>query len=390
MHARGGDWPQWRGPNRDGISTETGWLTAWPEDGPKELWDAEVGEGYSGLSVANGRLYTLGNSEGLFKASDTVWCLDAATGKVIWKHAYTSKAGSYPGPRATPTVDGDAVFVFSRHADLLCLGAADGRVRWQKNVREACSIPSEPNNWGLACSPLVVGDKLILDLGKVVALNKTTGEVLFTMGEDAPGFSSPVVFKHNDDEVVTSFNGFGLTLHSLTTRKIVGRFEWEAKWRANSLTPVVSGDALFISSGYGKGCALLRLTAEGLQPVYSNENLSSECQTPVLYEGHLYGVSGTQGRKGDLLCIELATGNVKWKQEGVRVGGGVIIADGKIIHMQDKGKLVVAEATPEAYRELASATVLKSYCWTPPVLANGRIYCRNSKGAVVCLDVSGK
>jgi len=388
--AVGTDWPQWRGPNRDGLSAETDWQTTWPEKGPKRLWSKGVGDGYSGLSIAKGRLYTLGNKEGILKASDTVWCLDAVTGKELWKHSYTSKPGSYPGPRTTPTVDGDVLFALGRHGDALCLGTQDGKVLWQRNVCDECAVKPEPNRWGLACSPLIVEDKLVLDLGKVLVMNKATGELLFAMGEDAPGFSSPVVFDHGGDQLVTSFNGFGLTLYSLKTRKAAGRFEWEAKWRANTLSPVVSGDTLFISSGYGKGCALLRLSAEGLQSVYRNENMSSECHTPVLYGGHLYGVSGTQGRKGELLCIELATGEVKWKHEGFRVGGGVLIAGGKIIHMEDKGQLVVAEASPEAYRELARAKVLESYCWTPPVLANGLIYCRNSKGAVVCVDVRGE
>lgn len=386
----GADWPQWRGPNREGTSSEGGWQTTWPEKGPKRLWSEKVGDGHSGIAVAKGRLYTLGNKEGILKASDTAWCLDAVTGKPVWKHSYTSKPGSYPGPRATPTVDGDVLFLLSRHGDVQCLAAADGKVQWQKDVREAYGIKPEPNRWGLACSPLVVGDKLVLDLGKILVMNKTTGELLFEMGEEAPGFSSPIVFDREGDPVVTSLNGFGLALYSLATRKAIGRFEWEAKWRANALTPVVSGDTLFISAGYGKGCALLRLSAEGLEQVYRNDNLSSECHTPVLYEGHLYGVSGSQGRKGALLCIEFATGEAKWKHEGFRVGGGVVIAGGKIIHMEDKGHLVVAEATPEAYRELARATVLDSYCWTPPVLANGLIYCRNSKGTVVCLDVRGE
>jgi len=319
-----------------------------------------------------------------------VWCLDAETGEQVWKQSYTSKPGSYPGPRTTPTVDGDVLFTLSRHGELFCLGTADGAVKWSKDLREEHGVGNEPNKWGLACSPVVVEDKVVLDLGKVLALNKTSGELAFAMGEDAPGFSSPVVFEHGGDRLVTSFNGFGLVLYSLTSRKAVARFEWPAKWNANTLTPVAADGRVFISSGYGRGCALLQLGEKGLTPVYRNETMSSECQTPVLHKGHLYGVTGVQGRKGELLCLDFATGEVKWKREGLRVGGGVMVADGKIVHMEDKGQLVVAEASPEGYKELARATVLDSYCWTPPVLANGRIYCRNSKGKVVCLDVKGE
>lgn len=384
------DWPQWRGVNRDGLSTETGWQVSWPENGPAQLWRESVGEGYSGVSVVGERVYTVGNTEGILKSTDSVWCLDATTGKTVWKYSYSSKPGAYPGPRSTPTIDGDALFTLSRHGELFCLDVADGGVKWQKDLRNDCGIGDEPNHWGLACSPLIVGDTVILDLGKVLVLNKTTGDLLFAMGDDAPGFSSPVLLEYGDDQLVTSFNGFGLVLYSLTTQKAVGRYEWPAKWRANTLTPVVCGDRIFVSSGYGKGCALVQLKADGLSPVYRNDMLSSECHTPVLYEGHLYGVSGVQGRKGELLCMDVNTGELKWKREGFYVGGGVIIADGKIIHMEDKGQLVVAEASSSAYKELARATVLESYCWAPPVLANGRIYCRNSKGTIVCLDVRGQ
>jgi outer membrane protein assembly factor BamB len=300
---------------------------------------------------------------------------------------YGSKPGAYPGPRATPTVDGDLVFTLSRHGDLLCLDAKDGQARWQKNVRADFGVKTEPNGWGLSCSPLVLGERLVLDFGKVLVLDKQSGALAFSMGEEKPAFSSPIAFVAAGKSHVTSFNTFGLVLHDLDNRKEVGRYAWEPKFAANALTPVVSEDKLFISAGYGKGCALLRLTPQGIEAVYENTNLSSECSSAVLYKGFLYGESGEQGQKGTLKCLDFATGKVRWEQGGYRVGGGLIVADGKIVHMRDRGELVVAEATPDAYRELARARVLDGTCWTLPVLANGRIYCRNIKGSLICLDV---
>ena len=366
-----------------------GWRSTWPEGGPKILWRKNVGAGYSAVSVAAGRLYTMGNIEGYVKTSDIVWCLDAASGNEIWRYAYASKPGAYPGPRTTPTVDGDLVFTLSRHGDLLCLNAKDGTVRWQKNVREAFGVKNEPHTWGLAASPLALGDRLILDLGKILVLDKATGTLLFALGEDSPGFSSPMVFDIGGTPYVSSFNPFGLVLYDLGRQKEVGRHEWKTKLMANTATPVVSGDRLFISSGYGRGCALLRAGPAGLQVVYENTNVSSECVTGVLFQDHVYGVSGDQGMQGSLKCLNFSTGQVKWEHGGFNVGGGIIIADGKFLHLTADGELIVAAATPDTYRELARAKVLERHCWTMPVLANGRIYCRNSKGDLVCLDVAG-
>jgi outer membrane protein assembly factor BamB len=387
--APGGDWPQWRGPARDGLSSETDWNAAWPAGGPKALWKKNVGVGYSAVSVAAGRLYTLGNVEGYVKTSDTVWCLDAVTGNEIWKFAYPSKAGSYPGPRATPTVDGDAVFTLGREGDLFCLNVKDGTVKWRKNVRADFAVKNEPHTWGLSCSPLVRGDKLILDVGKILVLDKATGALTASMGEDAPGFSSPMVIEAGGKAYVTSFNPTGMVLYELASGKEAGRHAWQTKLMANVATPIVAGDRLFISSGYGRGCALFSVSAAGLGVVYENTSLAAECATGVLYKDHLYAVSGEQGQPGTLKCLEFATGKVKWEYGGFIVGGGIVIADGKILHLTDAGELVVAAAAPDAYRELARAKVLGKSCWTMPVLANGRIYCRNSKGDLVCLDVSG-
>ena len=385
------DWPQWRGPNRDGISSETGWTAKWSEQPPKVAWRAEVGAGYPSVAVVGDRIYTSGNFEGLVKVKDTVFCLGVADGKKIWDYSYASDKGTFPGPRTTPTIDGELLFTMGRHGDLICLKAKDGTEVWKLNVRKEHGIKPEAREWGLSCSPLVVGNNIILDLGKVLALDKATGKLAFAMGDDAPAFSSSVLVQMNGKSYVTSLNAFGLVLYDLATRKEAGRHAWDAKWGATSVTPVVSDGLLFVSAGYGRGCGLFRLDADGLKEVYKNTEMNNEASTCVLYKGHLYGVSGDLGKKGRLKCLDFATGKVKWQgPEFKRVGGGVMIAGDKIIHMEGGGEIVILEATPDACKELSRALILKSRCWTMPVLANGRIYCRNTKGNLVCLDVRKK
>jgi outer membrane protein assembly factor BamB len=324
---------------------------------------------------------------GWLRAEDVVWCLNATNGQTLWRHAYASKAGSYPGPRMTPTVDGDAVYVLSRHGRLACLSRDDGAVRWQTDLHETCGVEREPYEWGLACSPTVWGDRLALDAGRLVVVHKATGALDFTLGTDRPAFSSPVVFHHGSRWLATSFNQSGLALYDLVDRSAAGRCEWRAKYAANAATPVVGDGHLFITSGYGRGCALLRVGSKGLERVYEAAAVSSECLTGVLFGGFLYAVSGDLGKRGSLRCVEFRTGAVRWNYDGFRVGGGISIAGGRILHLMDNGELAIAEATPERYSELSRAKVLEAQCRTVPVLANGRIYCRNTKGDLVCLDV---
>jgi len=380
------DWPQWRGPNLDGVSTESSWASTWPQEGPKILWRAEVGVGFSSCSVADGRVYTMGNRDD----TDTVWCFDAATGKVLWTHKYASPKGSYPGPRMTPTVDGDSVYTLGRWGDLYCLGAKDGKVRWYKNVAKEYGARQTKYKWGFACSPLVLGKLLILDLGKVLALEKESGKLVWSSGDDYAGYSSPAVMTFGGKKYVTSFNAYGFVLVDAAGGKELARYKWKTEWLVNAATPIPVGDKIFISSGYNHGCALLQVKGKELVPLYENKNMRNHCNSSVLYKGYLYGFDGQQGSRGRLVCLDFETGTVGWEKSGLRVGA-LMIAGGKIVAMLDKGDLLTAEASPDGYRELARAKVLKGKCWTYPVLSGGRIYCRsNVDGVLVCVDASGK
>ena len=387
------DWPRWRGPDLNGLSKERGWTTAWPKDGPKQLWKASVGIGFSSVAVAGGRVFTMGNSDNL----DTVYALDAATGAVVWRHSY--KCVLDPrfyegGPSATPTVDGDRVYTLSKRGQVFCFDAATGKIAWQKNVAEELGVKLDMDDqapwWGFAGSPLVRGDLIILNLASDgTALNKKDGTVVWSNGKGLAGYSTPLPFRQNGRDLIALAGAQSIVAVSEKDGKELWRFPWKTSYDVNGADPILSGDKLFISSGYGHGCALLELKADGFTKLYENKIMKNQFNPSVLINGHLYGIDGNAGGKdAGLRCIDLATGTSKWFEKSI--GSGALMAAGnKLIVQGDKGELVIAEATPEAFKPLARAQVIGGKCWTAPVLANGRIYCRNAKGDLVCVEVRG-
>jgi outer membrane protein assembly factor BamB len=381
------DWPRWRGPDLNGISKEKHWTTAWPKDGPTQLWKASVGIGFSSVAVAQGRVFTLGNAN----AAESVYCLDAKTGRELWKHSYPcSLDPEYHegGPGATPTVDGNRVFTLGKRGHLFCFEAKNGKVIWQKNLMTELGI-GKPR-WGFAGSPLVEGDLLILNAGDAgIAFNQATGKVIWRSATNAGGYATPVPFTFAGDHCVAIFSAKALVGVRVKDGQVLWRHPWETKWDINIADPILVDDKMFISS-FDRGCALLQLTSSDPKVAWQNKSMANHFNSCVLSKGYLYGIDGnTDQAQRDLRCVELATGQVKWKHEGLGLGS-LMAADGKLIILSERGELVIAEASPEAFKPLARAQVLGGKCWTVPVLANGRIYCRNAQGSLLCLDVRGK
>lgn len=380
------DWPQWRGPDRTGVSAETNWCATWP---PVERWRTNVGQGFSSVAVSEGRLYTLGWSNN----QDWVWCLDAVTGGVIWSYAYTCVAGKDGnGPRSTPTVDGGQVYTFSQAGDLYCFDKVSGSVQWNRKV--ALNPPS--GGWGFAGSPLIEGDRIILNAsGGGVAVQKDGNhDVLWSNLTGTAAYSSPHAFTWNAQRIVTFFTQHRVVGVRPADGSVVWSASWDTDYDVNAADPIVYGNQLFISTGYAAsaggtntGSALLNLASGTLARAWwSTSNLKTRCSPAVLCGDYFYGVD--QG--GTLRCIAASDGSVRWQQTGFGEGS-LIAAGGKLIVLSYDGRLTVADVSPSGYSTGGRATidtgVGTSETRTIPVLANGRIYCRGYNGTVVCYDV---
>jgi outer membrane protein assembly factor BamB len=378
------DWPCWRGPTRNGISTETGWLDRWPKEGPAIAWKTVVGTGFSSVCVRNGRLCTIGNQDN----KDTVWCLDAITGKKLWSHTYDSPLDDKQfegGPTSTPAADEDRVYTLSRWGDLFCFEAGSGKIVWSKNVAKEAKL--RVPGWGFAGSPVIHENLLLLNMGEAgIALDKRSGKILWASADKDAGYSSPVLFQRGGEwfGIFTSEDAFVAV--SLRTGKELWQARWLTRYGLNAAEPIVSGQTVFISSGYGKGAALLKVDGKEPAEVWRNRNMRNQFNSCVLLDGFLYGIDGDTTTKTFLKCVEHKSGEVRWAHEGLGMGA-LMAADGKLIVLSDSGELLVAPASPQGFQPTARTKVLEGKCWTVPVLANGRIYCRNAHGDVVCVDV---
>ncbi len=384
-----GYWPRWSGPNGDLISTERGWSAEWPESGPTLLWRGSVGTGFSSVSVAKNKLYTMGNRDG----QDIVFCLDATTGKEIWQHSYPCALVDNlheGGPGATPTIDGDRVYTLSREGHLFCLGADDGKVLWSKMTPDETGVRHP--EWGFTCSPRVLGDSLILEVGRVIAFDKESGDVKWkTEDRYRPGYGSPEFINYQDTPYVAVFTNDCLLVVRASDGKKIATHDWETSYATTSATPIAIDDTIFVSSGYGRGCALLRFNGQSLGEIYDNKNMRNHFNNSVLLDGYLYGIDGNSHNAGScrLVCMNVKSGERVWGQRGMGCGS-LMAADGKLIVLSDDGVLSIVAATPSEYKEISKARVLEGRCWTVPVLAGHRIYARNATGDLVCVDVSGK
>ena len=393
--ASGADWPHYRGPAHDALSAETNWTAEWPKEGPKQLWKINVGTGNAPLSILKGKLYTLGFDDG----KETVVCADCATGEIAWKHSYDSDAFASMhegGPAAAPAVDGERVIVQARGGTLICLDAKTGAKNWSVNLPKefGAKLPF----FGYVASPLLLDDRVIVQVGakgaSTVALDKTSGKVIWKSGDDPASYSAPVPFPQGKTSHVAVLNGSALVILDAAKGTEIARFPWDTpspmNSHVNAATPVLSGSRAFVGSSYGMGCALaeIDLAAGKAKSVWKNDELATQYSSALFYDGHLYGFHshGQNDGGGELRCLDVKTGETKWSQKNPGLGA-LSCAGGKLIMLSREGELIVAEAVPGAYKELARAQVTGSLCRTEPILCDAKIYVRTSRGDVLCFDV---
>ncbi len=402
-------WPQWRGPNHDGISTETGIVDHWPNDGPPVLWVREIGQGYSGFIAVGDKVFT--QTQTLYEQA--VICLNADTGRQIWSYRYGwpyDGGGLYPGPRATPTWCQNHVYYAAPDGTVGCLDAGDGRLVWSRNPKE--QYHGQGTDFGCACSPLVVDDKLIVPVGgrtaSVVALNASNGETLWTSGDAPASYCTPVpIAFHGKKQVVTLLEN-SLAAFDLQGGQRVWNLEFSQGYDEHAAAPLYREPDLLIAGPFRSGAKLFRisepskdkekLSAGELQvkSVWENPKFSNDVASSVLLDGYVYGfdLKDAQSRlnrpsRGEFRCLDFTTGKVQWSTD--KIGqANIIVADGKLILFNDNGELILARADPERFTELARTTVFRDeICWTPHALHRGRLFLRTQSRAL-CLYLGEK
>lgn len=395
-------WPQYRGSNGNGIAEESAAIS-WSGGQPKELWKTTTALGFSSFSVADGRAITLVAAEGdSGEVSQTCVALNAETGEQLWsyelnKHDYGRGGGGAgargnkggDGPRSTPTIAGELVYVYDAQLLLVCLKADSGELVWKVDVlndHQGGNIP-----WSNAISPVVDGDRVYIAGGgagqSMMALNKLTGEVIWKTGDEKMTHATPVVREIQGKQQVIFFMQSGLIALNPTDGTELWRTPFDYR-TSSAASPVTAGNLVYCSAGYGVGAGLFEIgDSMSVKEVWRKPNrLMNHWSTPVVHDGHLYGLfSFKKYGKGPLQCVELATGEVKWEKNGFGPGNCILVGQ-KLVVLSDSGELVLVKAAPDAYKELARAKVLKGKCWSTPAYSDGRVFVRSTlEGA--CFEV---
>lgn len=375
-------WPEFRGPGRTGMVTSPPTLPPWPREGLPLVWKTSVGGGYASMVLGLGRLYTI-EQRGYEEA---VTCYDALTGEELWAYRYRARfeeALGGPGPRATPTLTADGrLYALGAEGHLSCLDARTGRLLWQRHILEDSG--GENLRWGMAGSPLVLDDLVIVTPGGpgnwlLAAYDRYSGELRWHNGDDQPGYSSPLVATLAGQQQIVLFSATRVGGYALEDGRPLWSYPWRTQQGINVHQPIVFPDGrVFVSSDYGVGCAMLKVSRQEngtfqVEELWRNRWLKAKFSSSVVHNGYLYGLDGPI-----MACLELATGKRMWK--GGRYGFGQLILVGdSVIVLTERGELVQVAASPERHHELARFQAIEGKTWNHPAYANGRLYVRNDR-----------
>jgi outer membrane protein assembly factor BamB len=384
------DWPAFGGPDRNQVSQEKGLRADWGDEDPERLWSLDVGLGYSAVVEVKGKAYTQGYSNG----KNTLFCVDAETGKVLWTHQYPcEKAPKYfqGGSRSTPAVSDGILYLNSHQGDFYALDAENGKILWTKNLLR--DFAGRRPDWGFSGSPLCRAGMVIFDTGSekgsLVALDAKNGEPRWRAGSHAAAYSSPMMRTNRKGEILV-FNGYGLVSHNLSDGRELKRYQHKTRFGINAAQPIDLGSAVLISSAYGKGSALVDLERARPRALWESSSFSCQMASLVRLGDYAYGIEGQTGGREDqarLFCLEIKKGKKRWEKKGFGLGS-VILVENRLVILSDRGELVLADASHYKFQELARFQVLSGKeNWTPPTYANGRMHCRSSRGKWVCLKM---
>lgn len=403
------DWPQYRGPNSDGSSSEKLVSAQWSGTGPAQVWKTVTKDGFSSFAIGAGKAFTLVGRTLAGAYQEVCIALDATTGKEVWATPLspvkfdgsgndgTADNRGGEGPRSTPAWSDGKVYVLSARLRLVCLEADTGKIAWAKDLMKEHA--GRNISWDSAASPLIAGDLVFVAGGgsgqSLLGLNKGDGKVIWK-GEDAKmTHASPIAATIHGTRQVIFLTQTGLIAVHPETGKVLWRHPVRYS-TSTAASPVVGEDVVYCSAGYGVGATAVQIVKSGgtfatreLWKRPGNKPLANHWSTPVYYEGHLYGMfSFKEYGKGPMKCVELATGKIKWEQPGFGAGN-VIRIGSHLLALSDKGELVLAEATADAYKEISRADVLDGKCWSTPAFSNGRVYARSTREAV-CVDLTAR
>jgi outer membrane protein assembly factor BamB len=394
------DWPQWRGPNRDGISQETGLLQQWPEGGPKLVWHVtSAGYGFSTPAVVAERLYLLGN-EGI--TNEFVQALSVKDGQTVWRtrlgNSGPNRGPQYPGARSTPTVDGAVLYALGSDGDLACVDLASGHVRWAKNLRT--DFGGRPGNWAYAESPLVDGDRVVCTPGgsesTLIALNKNTGDVLWKSavpGGDEAAYASIIIVDFGGLKQYVQFLQKGLVGVGASTGKFLWRYDQTAKGSPANIPTPVAADGYVYSGASLSGGGIIHLKVQDgavqVEPIVFTPKLPTSIGGAVKIGDNLYGTTGQA-----MLCVEFTTGKLKWDERALGAAS-VCFADGRLYLHGENGEVALVEARPDGYHQDGRFTPSNppdrgsAKAWAYPVVANGRLYIRDL-GSIWAFDLKAR
>ncbi len=385
---RSEDWPSYGGPLGNHASKEKSLRVDWNGEEPEILWKKNIGLGFSSVIEHQGRALCQGYAEG----KNTLYCLDAKTGNVLWDLRYPcTKAPDYfqGGSRSTPTAFEDKIFLQSHEGDLYALDLESGKILWSLNIVK--DLEGERPQWGFAGSPLMADGKLILQTGgnqgSLTALDPENGKPLWRSGAYDAGYASPSRCPSKPEEIAV-FNQFGLSIHRLQDGRELGKYQHKTRYGINAAQPLRHENSFLISSAYGKGAALVRVDGGQMRAVWESDSISCQMASLVRKGEFAFGIHGQAGprsRYATLFCVEISTGKKRWEEKGYGVGS-LILIDEFLVVLSDEGTLAIVEASEKGFNQLESFQVLRGKTnWTPPTYANGRMHCRGSEGQWVCL-----